>query len=87
MCSFGLEIPFGFAAVMVDSNAYEPEPFEVVGFEIAAKRQEDGSLKTVTKETVFEDGFPEEVKLNGVVYTLENVKEQEDGNYCWGQYA
>ena len=72
---------------MVDSNAYEHEPFEVVSIEIAAKRQEDGLLKTVTKETVFEDNYQEEDKLNGVVYTLENVKEQEDGNYCWGQYA
>lgn len=72
---------------MLHPDAYEPEPWEVVGFEIAAKRQEDGTLKTTTVENTFEDGFPEKVKLNGVVYNLENVKEQEDGDYCWGQYA
>lgn len=72
---------------MLHSDVYEPEPWEVVGFDIAAKRQKDGSLKSPTTGKVFEDGFPEKVRLNGVVYGLENVKEQEDGNWCWGEYA
>ena len=74
---------------MAHPDAYEPKPWEVAGFEIAAKRQEDGTLKTTTTETVFEDGFPEKVKLNGVVYNLEKVIEQdpEFGNHCWGKYA
>jgi hypothetical protein len=68
-------------------DAYEPEPWEVVGFDIAAYRQEDGSLEVLDTETVFEDGFPEKVRLNGVVYGLKGVKEQDGNNLCWGQYA
>jgi len=78
-----------------DSKPYYPKQYDLAGFDIAGELQDDGTICLSVGDTV--EAFPPEVKLLGVVYTLENTllnREANDlqpsdpgYNLCWGQYV
>lgn len=58
--------------------AYQPEQYEIAGFELYGERQDDGTILLgfgPDKKKV--DDFPEEVELTGSVYTLEFVRDNK----------
>ena len=73
---------------------YEPKPAEIASFELFGRRLPDGRVQigdSVDNEVM--DAFPAEVKVCGIVYTLEDIKRNldEDGNVIdnieWGIYC
>ncbi len=90
------------------SGAYVPKKFEISGVSLYGERQDDGTIKIGTAPTIGDDHrthvreFPETILVEGVVYTLENVAQNEwpgrtqlqaedPSNIalriCWGEYA
>lgn len=70
------------------SLAYEPKPYEIAGFDLFARLQDDGIYETLAG-TKFKE-FPPEVRVCGAVYTLEYVKNDEnegDPSIRWGIYV
>jgi hypothetical protein len=55
--------------------AFEPEPYEIAGFEIFARKQSDGKFMLGPgRDGRIVDAFPESLYVCGAVYTLEYIK-------------
>jgi hypothetical protein len=82
--------------------ALEPEPYEIAGFEIFARKQTDGKFMLGSgKNGRIVDAFPEKFYVCGAIYTLEYIKWNTDGctkeqlhtwseeakSICWGVYV
>lgn len=84
---------------------YKPRKFEIAGVDILGERQDDGSIKLGAEPSIGPDtrthlpAFPEKIDVEGVTYTLEDVREN-DGKWretappdhpglrlCWGVYV
>ena len=73
---------------------YKPDPGDIAGFELFARRQIDGALKIGDTEKVL-SAFPLEVEVCGRVYTFEHIKKNEvpeghptgDPTIEWGVYV
>lgn len=90
------------------SETYTPKRGEVAGLDLYGERQDDGTIKLGSAPSMGDDHrthvreFPEEIEVEGVVYTLEFVKEnhwqgreqleKDDPSdmrlrICWGVYV
>lgn len=89
-------------------GAYKPRKYEIAGVDLYGERQDDGTVKLGPTPTIGDDhrthlrAFPEEMLVEGVVYTLEFIKEnhwpgreqleKDDPSdmrlrICWGVYV
>lgn len=73
------------------SKPYKLNKYDVASFEIIGYRQPDGKIKLGHNEStqVLLDDFPSEVEFLGVVYTLEEKKQNSHSpnNIEWGIYV
>ena len=72
-------------------NAYKPKENDIAGFDLVGWRHSKeklviGATSKDDKKGTTMKNFPEEVSLNGNIYTLEYTKEQGDG-LEWGIYV
>ena len=57
---------------------FEVERYELAGFDLAGRRQEDGTIKLYLTDRVIDD-WPKEITFHGPTYTLEKVVKGKNG--------
>lgn len=67
--------------------SYLPKPGEIAGFELIGYRQKDKSIKLGNENGTPMQTFPDEVVVNGMTYTLEEITKNPNSIIEWGVYV
>ncbi len=67
--------------------SYIPKPGEIAGFELIGYRQKDKSIRLGTESGTQLQDFPNEVVVNGMTYTLEEITKNSIPPIEWGVYV
>lgn len=70
----------------LEVEPYDPNPGEIAGVDICGWKTEDGIIIGSDLNGPKMKEFPPKVRVAGMIYTLEEVKWQENG-FGWGVYV